>query len=125
MAQPRFTTPNEADVYDTNAKQLIVTRDPVFVHPAIQNGVFVGRQPYTYLPLCIFCAVVNPLLGLVAVMFSIMSDRAFKQGDLKFADKWSQYAFFMCMVTIVASIVLYIAIGFAVSNIGLRGGHSY
>lgn len=54
-----------------------------------------------------------------------MSDRAFKQGDIKFAEKWSQYAFLTCMITVVASLVIYIALGFALSGLGLRGGHSY
>jgi hypothetical protein len=54
-----------------------------------------------------------------------MSRRALNEGDLKFADKWGQYAFLMCMITIVASIVLYIAIGFALTSLGIRGGHSY
>ena len=55
----------------------------------------------------------------------VLSNRAFKEGDLKFAEKWSQYAFLTCMITIVVSIVIYIAIGFSLSTIGLRGGHSY
>ncbi|KAK7491478.1 hypothetical protein BaRGS_00017307 [Batillaria attramentaria] len=122
---PPGTTANTGDVYNTNSKQILVTRDPVFVHPAIQNGVIVGFQPHAYFPLAVFCTIINPLLGPIALMFAIMSDRAFKQGDLRFADKWSQYAFFTCMVTIVASIVMYIAIGFSLSTIGVRGGHSY
>ena len=55
----------------------------------------------------------------------VLSNRAFKEGDLKFAEKWSQYAFLTCMITVVVSIVIYIAIGFSLSPIGLRGGHSY
>lgn len=70
MAGKGFTTPVSGDVYDTNHKQILVTRDPVYCHPAIQNGVIVGRQPYDYLPLAIICAVFNPLLGPVAIVFS-------------------------------------------------------
>ncbi|KAK7099315.1 uncharacterized protein [Littorina saxatilis] len=126
MAQPGVhTTPHQPDVYDTNSKQILVTRDPVFHHPAIQNGIIVGRQPHTYLPLAIAMTVINPLLGPVALVFAIMSGRAFRQGDLKFAEKWSQYAFLTCMITIVASVVIYIAIGFSLSTISIRGGHSY
>ena len=65
-----MTSPNQPDVYDTNTKQILVTRDPVFCHPAIRNGVIVGRQPHTYFPLAIVMTIVNPLLGPVALLFA-------------------------------------------------------
>lgn len=65
-----MTTPHQADVYDTNSKQILVTRDPVYCHPAIQNGIIVGRQPPTYVILAAVLTLINPLLGPVALLFS-------------------------------------------------------
>lgn len=54
-----------------------------------------------------------------------MSSKAFHDGDINYAVKWSNYAFLTGMIVIVASCVMYIAIAFAVSGPELRGGHSY
>jgi hypothetical protein len=73
MAHPghvsAYTSPSD-DVYDTSGKQVIVTRDPVFHHPAIKKGVIIARQPPDYLVLSIVMTVINPLLGPIALVFS-------------------------------------------------------
>ncbi|KAL8568142.1 hypothetical protein ACOMHN_027665 [Nucella lapillus] len=120
-----MTTPHQPDVYNTNAKQILVTRDPVFRHSSIQDGVFVARQPPTHFLLAIIVTAFNPILGPVALIFSYLSQRAFLNADIKFAEKWSQYSFLMCMVTVVFSLILYLTLTFALSNMGYRGGHSY
>lgn len=120
-----MTTAHQPDVYNTNSKQILVTRDPVYSHPSIQNGVFVGRQPPTHFVLAIIMTVINPILGPVALLFSYKSRSSFGQGDIKYAEKWSQYSFLISMITIVASVVIYIALIFSLSTIGYRGGHSY
>ena len=56
-----YMSPTE-DVYDTSGKQVIVTRDPVYNHPAIKQGVIVGIQPPTYMVLSILMTIINPLL---------------------------------------------------------------
>ncbi|KAK6192634.1 hypothetical protein SNE40_004075 [Patella caerulea] len=120
-----MTTPVGGDLYRTPSKQILVTRDPVYSHPAIFQGQYIGPQPHSYLPLAICVTILNPLIGFVALIFSYMSIRSYKRGDVKYAYKWSNHAFLMGMITIVLSLVLYIAIGFALSPIGVRGGHSY
>ncbi|GFN87283.1 hypothetical protein PoB_001378900 [Plakobranchus ocellatus] len=119
-----MTTPNQMDIYRTSSKQLLVTRDPLFVHPTVKQGHYVGRQPHTYFPLALFVTIINPVLGPVALVFAYMSNRSYKDGDLIYATKWSNYAFLAAMITVVASVVIYIAIGFAVAGPGVRGGHT-
>ncbi|XP_076450800.1 uncharacterized protein LOC143286849 [Babylonia areolata] len=120
-----MTTPSKADVYDTSSKQILVTRDPVYCHPSVQNGIFVGRQPPMYLILALVVTFINPLLGPFALFFSFLSYRSFTQGDLKYAEKWSQYTFLMSMIAIVFAILMGIALSFSLGSIGYRGGHSY
>ncbi|XP_076471370.1 uncharacterized protein LOC143301166 [Babylonia areolata] len=126
MANPGTrTTANKPEVYEIKMNDILVTKDPVYSHPAIQNGAYVGRQPNTYLPLAILLTIVNPVLGPIALVFSYLSNRAFKRGDLPYADKWSRYTFLSCMIIIVASLIIYIAIGFSLSKLDSHGGHSY
>ena len=54
-----------------------------------------------------------------------MSDRAYNAGDVKYADKWGSYSFTTSVMIFIASSILYIAIGFALSPIGTKGGHVY
>ncbi|XP_067654596.1 uncharacterized protein [Haliotis asinina] len=122
-----MTTPtpgDNAELYRTTSKQVLVTRDPVLTHPAIYQGHYIGPQPHTYMPLAIVVTILNPLIGPFAIFFAYMSSRAYGQGDLKYANKWSQYAFMMGMITIVASVLIYITIGFALSPMGIKGSHS-
>ncbi|XP_059172106.1 uncharacterized protein LOC131953089 isoform X1 [Physella acuta] len=123
--QTAMTTPVENDVYRTTSKQILVSRDPIYVHPEIIRGQYIGREPHTYLPFAIMVTIINPILGPIAILFAFMSKRSYRDGDLNYAYKWSNYAFLAGMITIVASSVFYIAIGFALSGPGLRGGHSY
>ncbi|KAL8593821.1 hypothetical protein ACOMHN_064018 [Nucella lapillus] len=126
MANPgAMTTANQPEAFEISTKEILVTLDPVYSHPAIQDGHYVGRQPSTYLPLAILLTVVNPVLGPVALVFAYLSDRAFKRGDLPYANKWSRYTFLACMIVIIASLVIYVAIGFSLSKIRSSGGHSF
>lgn len=118
----RMTTAN-TDLYRTSSKMILVTRDPVYSHKAIVQGQYIGPKPYNYLTLAILVTIINPILGPVSILFSVMSDRAYKRGDLSYSFKWSMHSFFWSVVTIVASIVLYMAIGFALSSINTRGGY--
>ena len=63
-------TPNQMDIYRTNSKQMLVTRDPLFVHPTIKQGHYIGRQPHSYFPLAVFVTIINPVLGPIALVFA-------------------------------------------------------
>ncbi|GFR81691.1 hypothetical protein ElyMa_000609900 [Elysia marginata] len=119
------TTVNQMDIYRTNSKQMLVTRDPIFVHPTIRQGHYIGRQPHTYFPLAVFVTILNPALGPIAIVFALMSRNSYRDGDLLYATKWSNYAFLAGMITIAASVIIYVTIFFAVAGPGLRGGHTY
>ncbi|XP_005099153.1 uncharacterized protein LOC101852245 [Aplysia californica] len=119
------TTPAPPEVYSTNSKQLLVTRDPVYVHPTIRQGHFVGLKPHNYLYFAIVATLINPVIGAVAIVFALKSDSAFNDGDVHYATKWSNYAFLTGIIGIVTSVILGVAIGFALAGPGLRGGHSY
>ncbi|XP_064603472.1 uncharacterized protein LOC135468914 [Liolophura sinensis] len=118
-----MTTPNKIKYGMDMPKEVLVTRDPTYTHPAIVQGNYVGPKPHNYLPLAIICTVINPLVGPIAILFAVMSDRSYASGDLRYATKWSSYAFFTCIVSIIVSTVLGIAIGFSLSRIGQRGGY--
>ncbi|CAG5128266.1 unnamed protein product [Candidula unifasciata] len=121
-----MTTPFEGDVYKTGSKQILVTRDPIYVHPAVtKQGNYIGRQPHDYLPLAICVTVLNPLLGPIAILFAFKSSKSFTDGDIIYATKWSNYAFLTSMLVIVTSCLAYVALAFALSGPELRGGHSY
>ncbi|KAK3787587.1 hypothetical protein RRG08_025917 [Elysia crispata] len=87
------STHNELDIFRTNSKELLVIRDPLFVHPSIKDGHYVGREPHSYFPLAVFVTVINPALGPIALIFALMSKKSYKDGDLLYAVKWSNYAF--------------------------------
>ena len=75
MAQRGTYSANQTHVYETNSKQILVTRDPVYNHPAVHIGrngevIIVGQQPPTYLPLAVVLVIFNPILGPIALMFS-------------------------------------------------------
>lgn len=53
-----------------------------------------------------------------------MSDRAYAAGDIRYAEKWGQYSMTACMLIFICTVILYIAVGFALSPIGTNGGHS-
>ncbi|CAI9730788.1 233 isoform X2 [Octopus vulgaris] len=118
----RMTTEN-SDLYRTNSKMILVTRDPVYTNKTIVQGHYIGPKPHNYLPLAIFVTIINPLLGPISIMLSVMSNRAYAQGDTKYALKWSLNSFFWSVISIVVAIVVYLAIGFSLSNIRTRGGY--
>ena len=64
------STHNELDIFRTNSKELLVIRDPLFVHPSIKDGHYVGREPHSYFPLAVFVTVINPALGPIALIFA-------------------------------------------------------
>ncbi|XP_041366772.1 uncharacterized protein LOC121381514 isoform X2 [Gigantopelta aegis] len=120
-----MTTPVAGDVYRTPSKQVLVTRDPVFTQPTIYQGHYIGIKPPNYLWLSILVTIINPLFGPIALLFTYMSNRAYSNGDLKYSEKWSHYALLMSMITIVVSLVMYIAIGFALSPLSTKGGYAF
>ncbi|KAJ8298679.1 hypothetical protein KUTeg_022739 [Tegillarca granosa] len=118
--------PGSAYVEDPKwGKQILVSRDPVFVNKTVIGGHYIGRKPYNYLPLAIFVTIFNPILGPLGIIFSVMSNRSYYDGDLKYSQKWANYSFMCSMLTIGISIIVYIAIGFSLSEMGFRGGQSY
>ncbi|OWF43307.1 uncharacterized protein LOC110459944 [Mizuhopecten yessoensis] len=122
------STPNDSEYYYSDnskwTKDILVTRDPVFVNKAVVNGEYIGRKPHTYIYLAIAVTVLNPLLGPFAIMFAVMSTRSYDDGDIKSAVKWANYSFMLGMMTIGISVILYIAIGFSLSGLGTKGGHA-
>lgn len=56
---------------------------------------------------------------------SVMSDRAYGKGDLRYAEKYGQYSMTACMLVFIVTVILYIAVAFALSPIGVNGGHSF
>jgi len=125
MSSTVQTSPNERDVYSTNSKQILVTRDPVYTHPTIRQGHYIGRKPHNYLYFAIFVTFINPILGPIAILFALKSDSAYKEGDVNYALKWSNYAFLFGMISIVMSVIIGVALAFALTGPGLSGRHSY
>lgn len=124
-AHPPSYTPASGSVFMCTPKDVLVTKDPIFVRKDILNGRYIGRQPPNYLLVSLIICILNPIAGPLALIFSIMSDRAYTAGDVKYAEKWGSYAFTTCIMVFIFSVILYIAIGFALSPIGTKGGHVY
>lgn len=53
-----------------------------------------------------------------------MSRRSYNEGDLRYSEKWANYAFMWSMLTVGVTIVIGCAIGFALSEMSIKGGHS-
>lgn len=106
-----------------NDKQILVTKDPVFVNKNIIDGRYIGKRPPNYFILAVVVTVLNPLLGPIAILFSFMSTRSYNDGDLKYSEKWASYAFMWSMLTVGITIILACAIGFALSEMSISGGH--
>ncbi|XP_011436994.1 transmembrane protein 233-like [Crassostrea angulata] len=127
-AFPGATTPNVGpDYYESSStwsKEILVTKDPVFVNRTVINGHYIGRKPHNYLPLAIVATILNPLIGPIAIVFAIMSTRSYYDGDMKYAEKWADHAFMIAMATLGITIILAVAIGFTLSNVGTKGGHA-
>jgi len=66
------TTPAQpSDLYSiTTSKDVLVTKDTIFVRKDIVNGRFIGRKPDNYMLLAMFLTVFNPLFGPVALFFA-------------------------------------------------------
>lgn len=56
--------------------------------------------------------------------FAVMSTRSYYDGDMKYAEKWADHAFMIAMATLGITIILAVAIGFTLSNVGTKGGHA-
>ena len=69
--QPAFT-PTSGDVYFATPKQVLVTKDPVFVRKDVVNGHYIGQKPPNYMLLAIIMCVINPVCGPVALIFASM-----------------------------------------------------
>lgn len=123
--QGAATTANEKDVYSTNSKQVLVTRDPVYTHPTIRQGQYIGAKPHNYLTFAIFTTIINPVVGPIAILFAKKSDTAYKNGDVNYSMKWSNHAFLTGMIAIVTSVILGVVIAFTLIGPGVSGRHSY
>lgn len=124
-AHPPSYTPTSGSWFMSTPKEVLVSKDPVFVRKDVLNGRYIGRKPPNYMLLALLVCILNPIVGPIALIFSIMSDRAYDAGDVKYADKWGSYAFTASMMIFIFSVILYVAIGFALSPIGTKGGHTY
>lgn len=73
-AFPASTSPNVGpDYYESSSKwskEILVTKDPVFVNRTVINGHYIGRKPHNYLPLAIIATILNPLIGPIAIVFA-------------------------------------------------------
>lgn len=69
----KSTTPTQPDVYSiSTSKQVLVTKDPVFVRKDVLNGRYIGRKPENYMLIAMVLCVLNPLFGPVALFFASM-----------------------------------------------------
>lgn len=73
-AFPASTTPNIGpEYYESSSKwskEILVTKDPVFVNRTVINGHYIGRKPHNYIPLAIIASILNPLIGPIAIVFA-------------------------------------------------------
>ncbi|KAK3102835.1 hypothetical protein FSP39_014305 [Pinctada imbricata] len=126
--RPVQTNPNIGpDHYEAASKwnkEILITTDPVFVNKAVINGRYIGRKPHNYLPLAILVCIINPIMGPLGILFSVMSNRSYADGDIKYSQKWASYSFMSSMITIGVTIFLAIIVGFSLSPLGIRGGHT-
>ncbi|KAL5007329.1 hypothetical protein ScPMuIL_016135 [Solemya velum] len=106
------------------SKQVLVTSDPVFVHRNVIDGRYLGKKPDNYIILACLVTILNPIIGPIAILFSTLSNKSYRNGDLKYALKWSNYSFTASILTFCVSALLYVAIGFALSPLGIKGGHA-
>ncbi|KAH3830411.1 uncharacterized protein LOC127877577 [Dreissena polymorpha] len=126
MVQQPSYTPTGGDVYSlSTSKQVLVTKDPVFVRKDIINGHYIGKKPGNYFVVCLILSIINPVFGPISLIFSVMSDRAYNRGDLRYAEKWAQYTMTACMFIFIFTVILYIAIGFSLSTIGMNEGYQF
>lgn len=64
------TTP-QTDLYCiSTSKQVLVTKDPIFVRKDVVNGRYIGRKPDNYMLVAMILCVFNPLFGPVALFFA-------------------------------------------------------
>jgi hypothetical protein len=70
-AHPPSFTPTVSDVYTlSTSKQVLVSKDPLYVRKDVVNGHYIGRQPENYMLIAILLCVLNPLCGPIALIFA-------------------------------------------------------
>ena len=70
---PQYTTNEGSEHYDASSKwnkEILITRDPVFVNKAVIDGRYIGRKPHNYLPLAVLVCIINPIMGPLGILFS-------------------------------------------------------
>ena len=72
-AHPPSYTPSSGSVFMSTSKQVLVTKDPVFVRKDILNGRYIGKQPPNYMLLALLICILNPVFGPIALIFSSKS----------------------------------------------------
>ena len=118
MSAQMTTTPNDS----AKSEEILVTVDPVYKHPNIRQGHYLGPKPNSYLTLAIISTIVNPLLGPVAIYYAQKSSSAYNDGDIDNAKKWAKYAFRVGLGSIVFSVIL--AAILAIALVGLRDDYT-
>lgn len=59
------------DIYSiTTSKQVLVTKDPIFVRKDVLNGRYIGRKPDNHMIVALFLCVFNPIFGPIALTFA-------------------------------------------------------
>lgn len=59
------------------------------------------------------------------MFFVVMSIRFYYDGDMKYVEKWVDYAFMIVMVILGIIIIFVVVIGFTFSNVGIKGGYVF
>ena len=69
-SHPKSFTANNTDVFMTTTKDVLVTKDPVFIRKDVLNGRYIGRKPPNYMILSLLICILNPVVGPIALIFS-------------------------------------------------------
>jgi uncharacterized membrane protein YidH (DUF202 family) len=67
-------------------------------------------RPSNYIPLTVCCVLINPLLGLMACLASILSIREYKQGNVKEAKRHGRNAAILALVSFLVTVVIVIIV---------------
>ena len=74
-------TANTTNVFMTTTKDVLVTKDPVFIRKDVLNGRYIGRKPPNYMILSLIICILNPVVGPIALIFSSEYSRDFGPVD--------------------------------------------
>ena len=69
-AHPPSYTPTSGSWFMSTPKEVLVSKDPVFVRKDVLNGRYIGRKPPNYMLLALLVCILNPIVGPIALIFS-------------------------------------------------------